>query len=124
MVFCLLLQRLLKKSFEQFCLPGSYVSLGCWNDSIGHSLPLLEHSDPILEDSYQSRPNPLLKCGQVARRKGFVVFAIQRGGMCFGGPRAEIDYRKYGISRKCRDGLGGTYANNVYRLIGKFIIIR
>ncbi|XP_015765053.1 PREDICTED: uncharacterized protein LOC107343965 [Acropora digitifera] len=96
---------------------GSYVSLGCWNDSIEHSLPLLEHSDPILEDSYQSRPNPLLKCGQVARRKGFVVFAIQRGGMCFGGPRAEIDYRKYGISRKCRDGLGGTYANNVYRLI-------
>ena len=39
--------------------------------------------------------------------------------MCFGGPRAEIDYRKYGMSRKCRDGLGGLYANSVYRLLGK-----
>jgi len=97
---------------------GSYISLGCWNDSIGHALPLLEHSDPRLNDLYQSRSDPILKCGQVARKRGYTVFAIQSGGMCFGGPRAEIDYRKHGVSRKCQDGLGGAYANSVYRLIG------
>ena len=86
---------------------------------MNHTLPLLENSDPRLDDFYQSRADPILKCGRVARRRGFPVFAIQRGGMCFGGPRAEIDYQKYGISRKCHDGLGGSYANSVYRLIGK-----
>ena len=47
------------------------------------------------------------------------MFALQRGGMCFAGPRAEIDYRKYGISRRCHDGLGGAYANSIYRMIGE-----
>ena len=98
---------------------GSYVSLGCWNDSGSHALPVLEHSDPRLDDSYQNRSDPLLKCGQVARKRGYTVFAVQDGGMCFGGPLAEINYRKYGISRSCHDGLGGVYANSVYRLIGK-----
>ena len=101
------------------CISGSYVSLGCWNDSGVHALPVLEHSDAQLDDFYKSRSDPLRKCGEVARKRGYTVFALQRGGMCFGGPRAEIDYRKYGMSRRCRDGLGGTYANSVYRLLGK-----
>lgn len=79
----------------------------------------MEHSDEKLDDFYKSRLDPLRKCGEVARKRGYPVFALQRGGMCFGGPRAEIDYKMYGISRRCRDGLGGTYANSVYRLIGE-----
>ena len=79
----------------------------------------MEHSDKNLDDFYKSRLDPLRKCGEVARKRGYPVFALQRGGMCFGGPRAEIDYKMYGISRRCRDGLGGTYANSVYRLIGE-----
>ncbi|XP_066025157.1 uncharacterized protein [Pocillopora verrucosa] len=94
-----------------------YISLGCWNDSGIHALPVMEHSDEKLDDFYKSRLDPLRKCGEVARKRGYPVFALQRGGMCFGGPRAEIDYKMYGISRRCRDGLGGTYANSVYRLI-------
>ena len=98
---------------------GSYVSLGCWNDSGSHALTLLEHSDPRLDDFYQTRIDPLQKCGRVARKRGYTVFAVQRGGMCFSGPLAEIHYRKFGMSRRCHDGLGGSYANSVYRLIGK-----
>ncbi|XP_022798423.1 uncharacterized protein LOC111336565 isoform X1 [Stylophora pistillata] len=94
-----------------------YISLGCWNDSGVHAIPVMEHSDKKLDDFYKSRLDPLRKCGEVARKRGYPVFALQRGGMCFGGPRAEIDYKTYGISRRCRDGLGGTYANSVYRLI-------
>lgn len=109
--------RLSKFSIE-LCISGSYVPLGCWNDSGVHALLVLEHSDVQLDDFYKSRADPLRKCGEVARKRGYTVFALQRGGMCFGGPRAEVDYQKYGMSRRCRDGLGGPYANSVYRLLG------
>lgn len=39
--------------------------------------------------------------------------------MCFGGFCVEIDYKMYGILRRCCDGLGGNYVNSVYRLIGE-----
>ena len=79
----------------------------------------LEKTDPQLNDFYKTRPSPVDKCAEVSRRRGYTTFAIQDGGLCFSGPNASAAYKMYGISRHCRDGLGGPYANSVYRIIGK-----
>ena len=78
----------------------------------------LEKSDPRLNDFYKARPNPVKKCAEVSRMRGYSVFALQDGGLCFSGPDAVTAYKMYGISRDCRNGLGGPYANSVYKLTG------
>lgn len=35
------------------------------------------------------------------------------------GPRAKLTYKKYGTSKRCREGKGGPWANNVYVIIVK-----
>ena len=44
-----------------------------------------------------------------------VLFAIQHGGWCAAAPNMK-GYRKYGNSNKCRNGKGGPWANDVYRI--------
>ncbi|XP_015775215.1 PREDICTED: matrix metalloproteinase-9-like, partial [Acropora digitifera] len=34
-------------------------------------------------------------------------------------PRARYAFAKYGRSRRCKNGRGGPWANDVYRVIGK-----
>ena len=70
-------------------------------------------------DLYETRSDSVRKCAKVAHNRGYDVFAIQDGGLCFGSPDAATNYKKYGLSRNCRDGLGGVDANSVYRVIGR-----
>ena len=56
------------------------------------------------------------KCADAAKERGYKVFAIQNGGHCMSGPRADQDYMKHGVSDKCKNGIGGPTANDVYRL--------
>ena len=56
------------------------------------------------------------KCADVAKERGFKVFAIQNGGHCMSGPKADHDYTKHGATDKCKNGIGGPTANDVYRL--------
>ena len=44
-----------------------------------------------------------------------VLFAIQHGGWCAAAPNFN-GYKKYGKSNKCRNGKGGPWANDVYRI--------
>ena len=44
-----------------------------------------------------------------------VLFAIQHGGWCAAAPNFK-GYQKYGRSNKCRNGKGGPWANDVYRI--------
>ena len=67
--------------------------------------------------------NPLFEsCNRAAAFRGYTVFGIQNGVECWSGPNAADDYNKYGTSTKCRNGLGGPWANDVYRVtIGKVL---
>lgn len=75
----------------------------------------MEGLDPLLADNYHERKQPISKCADVAKRLGLRVFAIQNGGQCFGGAD-ENTYKTYGSSEKCADGVGGSLANDVYKL--------
>ena len=67
--------------------------------------------------AYISRTNPKIHCMRVALKRGFVVFALQNGGQCFGSPSLN-SYQKLGKAPtgKCKDGKGGPKANDVYEL--------
>ena len=54
---------------------------------------------------------------EVAKDKGFPAFAIQDGGECFGSATALDTYNIYGASTNCHDGEGGSFANDVYRIV-------
>ena len=46
----------------------------------------------------------------------FSVFAIQNGGSCLSGPKADETFMEYGESAQCKSGKGGVTANDVYRM--------
>ncbi|XP_035673194.1 uncharacterized protein LOC118413770 [Branchiostoma floridae] len=95
-----------------------YTSLGCWRDTADRAIPILEGTDPLLDGvNYQERDNAIEKCYQVARSRGFPVFAVQHGGSCFGSADGLNTYNKYGPSMDCAgDGEGGGWANEVYMI--------
>ncbi|KAI8486076.1 hypothetical protein Bbelb_361760 [Branchiostoma belcheri] len=91
-----------------------YTSLGCWADKSDRAIPILEKTDPLLNDNYYYRSDPIQKCHQVALGRGFTVFAVQNGGECFGSVDAQNTYNEYGPSTACaRDGKGGPWANEL-----------
>ena len=76
---------------------------------------VMEGLDPLLAGEYRTRKQPISKCADVAKRLGFRIFAIQNGGQCFAGSD-DMGYKKYGQSEKCLNGVGGSLANDVYKL--------
>ena len=75
----------------------------------------MDGSDPRIRGAYQRRANAINKCYQVARERKMVLFAIQHGGWCAAAPNFK-GYQKYGRSNRCRNGKGGPWANDVYRI--------
>ena len=76
----------------------------------------MEKNDPLLRDSVQQRSDPIGACAQVAEKLNVPYFALQKGGQCFVSKSSDIDYERYQPSRKCKYGLGGQMANDVYKL--------
>ena len=60
-----------------------------------------------------------MRCFSLAAARGYRAFAVQYGGECFSGPMAHRTYSKYGRTRGCRGGKGGSWANDVYFIIRK-----
>uniref|UniRef100_A0A6P8IV93 Neurogenic locus notch homolog protein 1-like n=1 Tax=Actinia tenebrosa TaxID=6105 RepID=A0A6P8IV93_ACTTE len=98
-----------------------YQSLGCWADTPNwrnpksRTLISLEGLDPRITEDYRTRKQPISKCAEIARGLGYKIFAIQNGGQCFSGPLTR-NYKTYGSSEKCKNGVGGPLANDVYKL--------
>ena len=92
------------------------MSLGCWKDTSNRAITTLEGKSSILDGPYRSRVNPIQKCFEVAKSLGYKVFAVQNGGWCAGSANAEDTYKKYGPATNCRDGEGGLWANDVYKI--------
>ena len=92
-----------------------YIHLGCWRDTGNRAVPQIEGSDPRIRGNYQRRGDAINKCFQVARQRKMVLFAVQNGGWCAAAGNLN-GYKKYGKSGKCRNGKGGPWANDVYRI--------
>ena len=79
----------------------------------------MEGIDKGLDGPYSSRRDAILKCYEAARKRGFVYFAIQNGGMCMGSKDAGKKYKMYGRATNCQNGKGGEDANNVYYILNR-----
>lgn len=76
----------------------------------------MEKNDPLLRDTIESRADPIGLCSRVAEKLKVKYFALQKGGQCFVAKDNKAVYDKYSVSRKCKYGLGGQMANDVYEL--------
>ena len=93
----------------------AYTSIGCYKDQNNRAIPTNEGSSPILDGAYSARQDAIKKCYTVAKAKGDKIFALQDGGWCASAPD-ENSYNKYGAATNCSNGLGGGWANDVYRI--------
>jgi C-type mannose receptor len=55
-------------------------------------------------------------CAQKAKRLGYRCFAVQYNSQCFTSRNACSTYARYGRTSGCRNGRGGTWRQNVYRV--------
>lgn len=94
------------------------MSLGCWADLQDRAFRRMEKLDDALQDTYVNRADPVGVCGTVAKKHNSNVFALQKGGQCFIGKDKPEAFMRYGPSRKCKYGLGGQMANDVYIVRG------
>lgn len=98
--------------------PLSAKGLGCFRDTGRRAILPLEGKSPLLKGHYRRRRYAIQKCALAAQKRGYRVFAIQHQGWCASTKYAYRTYGKYGKSRKCRNGKGGPWANDVYVLKG------
>ena len=119
-----------------FYVSPGFDSIGCYKDTpspgdgqrgdpgdggpSSRAIETLEGTDHILDGSYSTRENPIVKCAVAAMRAGHSMFAVQNGGWCAASATAPQTYKKYGNSTACKaDGKGGPWANQVYVFKGK-----
>ena len=97
-----------------------YTDLGCWKDGDGQFM-VRTFSNKL--SNMISPPNIISKCLQLARAQGHILFALQAGRQCFGGPE-DLSYQQHGTSTKCDNstGTGGPWANQVYKIKGEIFI--
>ncbi|XP_078657439.1 uncharacterized protein LOC144903312 [Branchiostoma floridae x Branchiostoma belcheri] len=103
------------------CVPpgvqARYTHLGCFTDQDARAISTLEGTDARLDNHYLLRDNALEKCYQVAKSRGFTMFAVQNSGWCAGSTDAPNRYNMYGSSNLCYGhGEGGPHANDVYMI--------
>ena len=94
---------------------SAYTHLGCWKDTARRAVPQIEGSDPRIRGNYVRRGDAINKCYQVARQRKMIIFAVQNGGWCAAATNLN-GYRKYGKAGNCKNGKGGPWANDVYRI--------
>lgn len=86
-----------------------YQLLGCFTDDKDRALP-----------TYLGPVDSIGPCFIRAKEKGHTLFALQNGYECWSGPDGieAGTYKKHGESSKCWDGMGGTWSNSVYHIVG------
>ena len=88
-------------------MEDNIVTLGCWSDRGNRAISggIRLRSD-----------NPIEDCFNFARQLGYKVFAVEYGKECFTAMDADKTYMKYGKSEKCKDGRGGGWSFNAYKI--------
>ena len=82
--------------------------MGCWTD---------ERNRAISGGMVDFQTDPITKCHELAMENGNFVFAVQYKTQCFTAPDAESTYKKYGSATNCQAGVGGVWANDVYKIV-------
>lgn len=82
-----------------------YCLIGCYGDRRDRALRV-----------YLGTFNNVYKCAEKAKEKGYKAFGLQNGGECWSGANAHKGFSKHGKASNCADGLGGPWANSVYKL--------
>merc|ERR1711962_333561 len=95
--------------------PKPYTHLGCWKDTGNRAVPQIDGSNARIRGNCRARADAINKCFQVAREKHMVLFAVQHQGWC-AAAKNFLGYKKYGKSNVCKNGKGGPWANDVYRI--------
>ena len=86
--------------------------LGCWTDKNARAI-----AGAVV--SYEPRETAVQVCKLRAQGMGYTIFAVQASNQCFTAADAGDTYQKYGASKGCSDGRGGSWANDVYEIICK-----
>ena len=48
-----------------------FETIGCYQDRASRAIPTLENKEPILDGNYWTRQNPIEKCYEAAKKRGF-----------------------------------------------------
>lgn len=102
-------------------LSSSAKGIGCFRDTGRRAIATMEGRSRLLKGNYQRRLYAIQKCAMAALRRRYRVFALQNGGWCASSRTAYRTFARYGRSKKCRNGKGGPWANDVYVLQGRNI---
>ncbi|KAL5248306.1 hypothetical protein ACHWQZ_G017479 [Mnemiopsis leidyi] len=83
--------------------------LGCWKDTADRAVAnhISNYDTATIVDN----------CHDIAATSGNSVFAVQATVQCFTATDAEATYQKYGQSTNCQNGVGGSWANDVYKIV-------
>ena len=88
-------------------LAVNYYHVGCYRDKSARAIPkslgVWRNDNKLIE-----------KCAQAAKQAGYSAFAVQFKSECWSGPLAHMTYSIYGTSSGCLNGVGGTWAQDVY----------
>lgn len=89
---------------------------GCFKDK-GSDRIMTERVSNDLK--MQGNDNEIIKlCESYARLKGYPYFGIESFQECYFSRDANLEYDRHGDSHSCVNGIGGTFAMNVYQIIG------
>lgn len=90
-----------------------YTPVGCYRDKPKRAIPVRY---------LNYRRDPIWKCYQYAKKRGFQYFAVQYKIQCFS--NAGNTYKKYGRRSGCRNGRGGTWAMDVYKIKREYFFVQ
>merc|ERR1740129_1718658 len=102
-----------------------YEHLGCYKEDLqtpmvpsleGVSQAGLEGVPGWAPNGLSTRADAVQQCARSAQAMGFEVFAVRNFCECASSAYAHKQYSRNGWSESCRDGLGSTDENDVYRL--------
>ena len=96
-----------------------YTNVGCFRDRGNRAINPLDGKLTFLRGNYRARKDAIEKCAAVAALRGHKVFGVQHGGWCASSPTGHRTYGKYGRAKNCKNGKGGAWANDVYKLKGE-----
>lgn len=94
--------------------------IGCYRDTARRAIPQMDGRSRLLRGNYKLRRNAIKLCALTAASQRYAVFGVQDGGWCASGPQAHRTFARYGKSNRCRNGKGGPWANDVYRVSGNW----
>ncbi|KAK3743252.1 hypothetical protein QZH41_017056, partial [Actinostola sp. cb2023] len=87
-----------------------YRHLGCYSDKRDRALPkLITSSLPAA--------NAIKECYKAVKALGYDIFAVQNRDECWTSSTGRQTYNKHGSSGVCKDGKGGSWANDVYEIV-------